>query len=110
MKRVERLQKYSMENHFDEALGNAFYEAFMEDDNTFYEIGRSMIRVFDMCETERDVEFADRMLIAVCGYGIKTLMNRIAGEDTKKNYNYGDETNALTYMADWWKEHYKKVN
>lgn len=31
-------------------------------------------------------------------------------EDAKKNYDYGDETNVLTYMVDWWKEHYKKVN
>lgn len=81
MKRVERLQECSMQNYFNETLGNAFYEAFMEDDNTFYEIGKSIIHVFDMCETERDVEFADRMLIAVCGYGINTLMNRIEGED-----------------------------
>ena len=31
-------------------------------------------------------------------------------EDAKKNYDYGDGTNVLTYMVDWWKEHYKRVN
>lgn len=81
MKRVERLQECNMNNYFYETLGNTFYEAFMEEDNTFYEIGKSMTHVFEMCETERDVEFADRMLIAVCGYGIETLMNRMVGED-----------------------------
>lgn len=31
-------------------------------------------------------------------------------KDAKKNYDYGDATNVLTYMADWWKEHYKVIN
>lgn len=31
-------------------------------------------------------------------------------EDAKKNYDYGDETNILTYTKDWWKEYYKVVN
>ena len=77
MERIERLnKKYKLFAYFDEDLGNVLYEAFMEEDNTFYEIGKSIIHVFNMCETERDVEIADRMLIAICGYGIETLMNR----------------------------------
>ncbi len=31
-------------------------------------------------------------------------------EDAKKNYDYGDPTNCLTYQKDWWKENYKEVN
>lgn len=78
MKRVERLNKnYSIFNNYAEELGNALYDAFMEDDNYLYDIGRSILHVFDMCETEKDVEIADNMLIAVCGYSIETLMNRI---------------------------------
>jgi hypothetical protein len=31
-------------------------------------------------------------------------------EDAKKNYDYGDETNYLTYVKDWWREYYKVVS
>lgn len=68
--------------HFPEELGNAIYEAFMEDDNYFKDIGKSVITAFNSCETEKEIEIADHMLIAVCGWGIETLMNRIkSGED-----------------------------
>lgn len=30
-------------------------------------------------------------------------------EDARKNYDYGDPTNFLTYQSDWWKENYKVV-
>lgn len=31
-------------------------------------------------------------------------------EDAKRNYDYGDPTNFLTYQKDWWKEYYKEVS
>lgn len=30
-------------------------------------------------------------------------------QDAKENYDYGDPTNFLTYMKDWWKENYRKI-
>lgn len=61
----------------EESLGNAIYEAFMEDDNYMHEIGESVIATFNDCKTEREVEIADRMLAAICGWRIETLLNRI---------------------------------
>ena len=31
-------------------------------------------------------------------------------EDAKKNYDYGDPTNFMTYQKDWWQENYKVVS
>lgn len=31
-------------------------------------------------------------------------------EDARKNYDYGDSTNFLTYQSDWWKENYRVVS
>lgn len=30
-------------------------------------------------------------------------------ENAKENYDYGDETNYLTYVEDWWKEYYREI-
>ena len=30
-------------------------------------------------------------------------------EDARENYDYGDPTNFMTYMKDWWKENYRVV-
>lgn len=68
-------------DEFSEALGNAIYEAFMEDDNYLHEIGRSVLWAFNSCKTESEVEIADRMLIAICGWGIETLLRRIEGDE-----------------------------
>ena len=51
----------------------------------------------------KEVYYTDRI------YGGRFTYEKMV-EDAKKNYDYGDETNVLTYMADWWKEHYKRVN
>ena len=86
MKRVEEMNKaYREINDFRYKLGETFYEAFMEEDNSNYEIAKSIICVFDMCETERDVEFADKMLIAICGYSIETLINKIREKEVKED-------------------------
>ena len=41
-------------------------------------------------------------------YGGKFTYDEMV-EDAKKNYDYGDPTNCLTYQKDWWKENYKVV-
>lgn len=63
--------------NFRDKLGEVFVDAFMEDDNSSYEISKSVIAVFDNCKTDREFEVADHMLTAVCGYGIETLISKI---------------------------------
>jgi len=67
--------------NFRNKLGETFVDAYMEDSNSSYEISKSIIAVFDNCKTEREFEMADRMLIAVCGYSIESLIDQIKGRD-----------------------------
>lgn len=78
MDKVKRLNEFDDKiEEFDVKLGSAVYEAFMEPDNFFIDIGRSIVSTFNSCKTEREVELVDRMLAAICGYGIETLLNEI---------------------------------
>ena len=78
MDRVKRLNEFDDKiEEFDVKLGSAVYEAFMEDGNFFNDIGSAIVSTFNACKTESEVEIADRMLIAICGYGIETLLNII---------------------------------
>lgn len=84
MDKVKRLNEFDGKiEDFDEVLGNEIYEAFMEDDNYFHEIGRAIGSTFNACTTEREVELVDRMLAAICGWSINTLLNRIEGKDNE---------------------------
>lgn len=41
-------------------------------------------------------------------YGGKFTYDEMVN-DAKENYDYGDETNFLTCMSNWWKEHYREL-
>lgn len=59
-----------------DSLGEAVYEAFMEDDNNFREIGKSVSNLYSNCQSEEEFNAADRMLIAITGYGIESLISK----------------------------------
>jgi len=73
---------YSNIENFRDKLGEVFYDEFMKDDNSTYEISKSIINTFGRCQTERDFEIADAMLIAVCGWSFETLLEKIKERDT----------------------------
>lgn len=58
-------------------LGCAIVDAFYEDDNFATDIGKSVYSIFKDCDTKEKFDTADQMLTAVCGYGIKSLLNRM---------------------------------
>lgn len=88
MKRVDELNKaYREIECFRSKLGEVLYDAIQEDDNYIYEIARSVSLVFCRCKTDKEVEIADAMLIAICGYGIQTLISEIEERDAN-NYNW----------------------
>lgn len=62
---------------FTDKLGEVFFDAIMEDDNTSREMAKSIISTFCDCKTERDFEVANNMLMATCGYNFKSLIERI---------------------------------
>lgn len=68
---------------FHDKLGEIFLDEFMGEDNTTHEIGKGIIYAFSCCETEREFEIADKMLIGICGWSIKTLISKIEEKDAE---------------------------
>ena len=68
---------------FRDKLGEVFYDSFNEEDNNTCEMGKGMLAVLGECQTEREFEIADAMIIAVCGYGLETLISRIKERDNE---------------------------
>lgn len=66
-----------MEN---DSIGDAIVDVIYDDSNTSKEIGRHVDLVFDDCKTEAEFKMANAMLIAITGYGIETLLNRMEKE------------------------------
>ena len=80
----EKLDKAYVEvENFSYKLGEVIWDAILEEDNTNVEIAKSVLSVFDNCNSIEEIKIADRMLIAICGYSIKTLIEEI--EEREKN-------------------------
>ena len=67
--------------NFRDKLGEIFYDAVQEEDNTTYEIAKGIISVFSSCETQKDFDIADSMLTAVCGWNFESFVERIKERD-----------------------------
>ncbi len=61
---------------FRDLLGEVVYDAFNEDDNSSYEIGRSLVRELRNASALQ-FDFADKMLIAITGYSLESHLERI---------------------------------
>lgn len=78
MNRNDFNRAYSEIENFRDKLGETFYDAVQEMDNTTYEIAKGIIHVFnERCITEEEFAVADAMLIAICGYNVKELIDKI---------------------------------
>ena len=77
---------YSEIENFRDKFGETFYDAVQEEDNTTYEMSKGIISVFSsQCNTKKEFEIANAMLIAICGYSFETLVEKINERD-KNNY------------------------
>lgn len=83
MNKEEFNKAYIEIDDFRDKLGETFFDFFNEDDNSTYEIGKSIISVVGLCETERDFKFADRMVTAICGYSLDSIIEKIKERDAK---------------------------
>lgn len=69
---------YAEISNFRAKFGENFYDAIQEDDNSTYEMAKGIISVFSsQCNTKKDFEIADAMLMAICGYNFETLVERV---------------------------------
>ena len=72
---------YEIDN-FRDKLGEVFLDAFMEDDNSLYEISKSIIKAFEKhYESPEELGAANDMLIAICGYSFEELIKRVEKRD-----------------------------
>lgn len=74
-KKLETISKSNKEMEF----GIIVVEAVDEGDNAYEDIASYIISTFLSCTTEEEFKLADRMLTAVTGYGINTLLSRMEG-------------------------------
>lgn len=82
MSRKELMDNSYMQiENFRDKLGEVFFDAIMEEDNSTYEMSKCIISVFDKCKTPEELDIADSMMAAVCGYGIKSLIDKIKERD-----------------------------
>jgi len=68
---------------FKEKLGETFFDAVMEDDNFTYDMSKAMISVLRSCKTKEEYDIAERMIEAICGYKLETLVDKIKEKDHK---------------------------
>lgn len=64
---------------FRDRLGSVILDAINEDDNSTWEIGRSLTRELRYASVLQ-YDMADKVLIAVTGYSIESLLNKIKEE------------------------------
>lgn len=74
-------EAYMQIDEFRQKLGEVVVEEFMKDDNSAYEIARSIIGAFESCKSDDECIAANRMLIAITGWGIDTLIEKIKEKD-----------------------------
>lgn len=73
MKREELLKRIENLNN-DDFLGLAAYTAVCEDDNCYEDIGKSLWLAVEDCQTDRDLKFLNKGVIALSGCSIETLL------------------------------------
>lgn len=78
---------YAEIDNFRNKLGETFFDAVMEEDNFTYEMAKGIISTFSSCNSKKEFEAANNMLIAICGYSFETLVERIKERD-KQDYSW----------------------
>ena len=62
-------------------IGETVYDFIEEDSNNTYEIGKSVFNVITDCETQEELDIADKMLTAICGYNLDSVLAKIEERD-----------------------------
>ena len=78
-------QIQNMDDAIDE-LANVTVDTIFEDDNNGYEMAKGILNTFSDCETEKEFQIANNMLISMCGYSIETLLSKIKEKEQTEEY------------------------
>lgn len=82
---MEALKILKEIDDYSDKLGEIVYDTFNEVDNFTSDVGKSIVSVFNGCETEREFKIANDMLIAICGWSLYSLIVKIKKRD-EDNY------------------------
>lgn len=55
-------------------LGKVIHDAFFHEDNSFHELGKSLISVFLDCHSEDEFDFKNEVLMALTGYNLQDFL------------------------------------
>ena len=88
MTEKEKYEKNSFQiDYFGEKLGETIFNAMTEDEFSSCDLGCKIYKIFDQCETEKEFEIANAMVIAFCGYSMNALIEKIQQQD-KEDYQW----------------------
>ena len=80
----EEFKKFVNEKMDDprQSLGDVIYDA-IEDDNSSYTMGKYAVNEFLGFKTKKEFEAGEKILIAITGYGLDTLVERVLEKEEK---------------------------
>lgn len=77
----EKLIGMNSPMNIQDKMGETVYDFIEEDDNSTYDMGKAIINVITDCETQQELDIADNMLTAICGYNLDSIMTKIEERD-----------------------------
>lgn len=77
----EKLIGINSPMNIQDKMGETVYDFIQEDSNFTYDIGKSVVNVITDCETQQELDMADKMLTAICGYNLDSVMAKIEERD-----------------------------
>ena len=79
MNKEELIKINEADENFSDKLGELVLDQVMNDDVT--EMGKHILKTLIQCQTEKEFEIANNMLVSVCGWGIPSLVEMIKMRD-----------------------------
>lgn len=89
MAELERVkQHFNNVTSLSNKLGEITYYAVLEEDNFPEKIGEALESLISSCKLERDYDIINKVIVAICGYSIPTLLERIDECDKDRDWEW----------------------
>lgn len=90
---IEVKNKLQSMEHAEEKVSESLYHLMEEPDNfDVCDTGRDIVRAVMSCNTQEELDAADRMLIAVTNYGLELILDNISVIDRYGVWEYERNT------------------
>lgn len=89
MKDIEVIYKAIIDiPQFEDKLAESIFSAINKRDNNRKMVAKDVISVFLNCNTQSKFDVANNMLMSICGYDFRTLVEQIVKSDNADNYEW----------------------